>query len=345
MSNTSSYCHCKNVLSSVKYIHTATGRRFPADNFGLEATLQGLKRRLKGTPQFVLPIDPVILRRMYINIDITNTQDPSVWCSFLTAFYSLFCKANTVPKDYDFDPDCVLTRGDINIDEAGQNVLIYVNFSKVNQYQKSFHVIPIPANSDPALDLYRHISKLFSCVRASRTSPAFMYSARHFITYRSFTHRLKQLLAKSGLDPALCIGYSFRRGGASYLYGIGGSTLMVQVLGDWASQSFTRYPYPFVDDRKAAQKPIRININSTTVFLAVLGFWLLIYCALNKKCVPRTWTSLLLEIGQLGHGVWTGLLMSLASLLECLRSLLLEPKIITTQSQVSSVEKNYLDLT
>ena len=86
MSNTSSYGHCKNVLSSVKYIHTATGHKFPADNFGLEATLQGLKRRLKGTPQFVLPIDPVILRRMYINIDITNTQDPSLWCSFLTAF-------------------------------------------------------------------------------------------------------------------------------------------------------------------------------------------------------------------------------------------------------------------
>jgi hypothetical protein len=263
MSNTSSYGHCKNVLSSVKYIHTATGHKFPADNFGLEATLQGIKRRLKGTPQFVLPIDPVILRRMYSNIDITNTQDLSLWCSFLTAFYCLFRKANTVPKDHNFDPDCVLTRGDIVIDEAGQNVLIYVNFSKVNQYQKIFHVIPIPANSDPALDLYRHIKKLFSLVRATRTSPAFMYSARHFITYRSFTHRLKQLLAKSGLDPALYSGHSFRRGGASYLYGIGGSTLMVQVLGDWASQIFTRYLYLSVDDRKAAQELIRININSS----------------------------------------------------------------------------------
>ena len=115
MSNTSSYGHCKNVLSSVKYIHTATGHKFPADNFGLEATLQGIKRRLKGTPQFVLPIDPVILRRMYSNIDITNTQDLSLWCSFLTAFYCLFRKANTVPKDHNFDPDCVLTRGTLSL--------------------------------------------------------------------------------------------------------------------------------------------------------------------------------------------------------------------------------------
>ena len=127
MSNTSTYGHCKNVLSSVKYVHTATGHQFPADNFGLDATLQGIKRRLKGTPQFVLPIDPVILRRMFTNIDITKPQDLSLWCSFLTAFYCLFRKANTVPKDQNFDPDSVLTRGDVVIDEAGKNVLIYVN--------------------------------------------------------------------------------------------------------------------------------------------------------------------------------------------------------------------------
>ena len=263
MSNTSTYGHCKNVLSSIKYMHTATGYIFPVNNFGLEATLQGIKRRLKGTPQFVLPIDPVILRRMYSNIDITNTQDLSLWCSFLTAFYCLFRKANVVPKDHNFDPDCVLTRSDIIIDEAGRNVLIYVNFSKVNQYQKSFHVIPIPANDDPALDLYRHIKQLFSIIKVPGTSPAFMYSPRQFINYRSFTSRLKQLLTKSGLDPALYSGHSFRRGGASYLYGIGGTTLMVQVLGDWASQIFTRYLYLSVDDRKEAQELIKININHT----------------------------------------------------------------------------------
>ena len=263
MSNTSTYGHCKNVLSSVKYLHTATGHNFPSSNFGLEATLQGIKRRLKGTPQFVLPIDPIILRRMYSNININNTEDLSLWCSFLLAFYCLFRKANVVPKDKNFDPECVLTRGDIKIDEAGRNVLVYVNFSKVNQYQKSFHVIPIPENDDPALDLFRHIRYLFSRVIVPDTSPAFMYTKKNFITYRSFTSRLKQLLAKSGLDPALYSGHSFRRGGASYLYGIGGSTLMVQVLGDWASQIFTRYLFLSLEDRRAAQDLIKANINVT----------------------------------------------------------------------------------
>ena len=263
MSNTSTYGHCKNVLSSIKYIHTAAGYDFPANNFGLEASLQGIKRRLKGTPQFVLPIDPVILRRMYSKIDITKTEDLSLWCSFLVAFFCLFRKANVVPKNNNFDPECVLTRSDIIVDEKGKNVLVYVNFSKVNQYQKSYHVIPIPANEDPALDLYRHIKQLFSIVKVPETSPAFMYSPRQFINYSSFTRRLKQLLSLSALDPSLYSGHSFRRGGASYLYGIGGSTLMVQVLGDWASQIFTRYLYLSLDDRKAAQELIQANINNT----------------------------------------------------------------------------------
>ena len=263
MSNTSTYGHCKNVLSSVKYIHHATGSDFPSNSFGLEATLQGIKRRLKGTPQFVLPINPAILRRMYKNINPNKTSDLSLWCSYLTAFYCLFRKSNVVPKNGNFDPECVLKRSDIVIDEESKHVLIYVNFSKTNQYQRSFHVIPIPANDDPALDLFRHIKSLFSSVIVAESSPAFMYSKTSFITYRSFTDRLKGLLSKSGLDPSLYSGHSFRRGGASHLYGIGGTTLMVQVLGDWRSQIFTRYLYLSIEDRHAAQELIRNNINST----------------------------------------------------------------------------------
>lgn len=263
MSNSSTHGHCKNILSSVKFIHTATGHPFPEDDFGLEATLQGIKRRLKGTPQFVLPINPSILRCMFAKVDLNSPKDLALWCSFLVGFYCLFRKANIVPKTKNFDPECVLTRGDIRIDESTRSILVYVNFSKVNQYQKSFQVIPVPSNEDPALDLYRHVRKLFRMVEAPVTSPAFMYNTTTFINYRVFTERLKQLLVLAGLDPSLYSGHSFRRGGASYLYSIGGSTLMVQVLGDWASQIFTRYLYLSVEDRHAAQELIRFNINQT----------------------------------------------------------------------------------
>ena len=44
---------------------------------------------------------------------------------------------------------------------------------------------------------------------------------------------------------------------------------MVQVLGDWASQIFTRYLYLSVDDRKAAQELIMVNINNTVGLTAL----------------------------------------------------------------------------
>jgi hypothetical protein len=56
MGNTSGYRHCKNVLSGVKFLHGATGNDFPESDFLLETTLQGLKRKLAGTPKQVLPI-------------------------------------------------------------------------------------------------------------------------------------------------------------------------------------------------------------------------------------------------------------------------------------------------
>ena len=100
-------------------------------------------------------------------------------------------------------------------------------------------------------------------MEAEPCNPAFTYAKNKYVTYRSFTKRLKELLARSGLEPSLYSGHSFRRGGASYLFSIGGSQLMVQVLGDWSSMVYTRYLYMSADDRMAAQILIANSINSS----------------------------------------------------------------------------------
>ena len=263
MSNSSGFGHIKNVLGGLKYLHHTLGFDFPSDSVRIEDTLQGLKRKLKGTPKQVLPINPVILRRMYKFVNIKKTRDLALWCGFLVAFYTLFRKANVCPKELLYDPETVLTRGDVIIDNENERVLIFVNFSKTNQFQKSCHVIPIPKNVDPCLDLFRHLGSLFRKVKAEDDAPALSFSPTSFVTHKTFTERLKKLLSQSGLEPSLFSGHSFRRGGASYLYSVGGSTLMVQVLGSWSSQIFTRYIYLSVEDRLAAQNLIMENINKT----------------------------------------------------------------------------------
>ena len=124
-------------------------------------------------------------------------------------------------------------------------------------------VVPIPKNDDPALDLYSHLTELFSRVEADDDAPALSHSSKLYFTHRPFTDRLKFLLKKAGLDHSLFSRHSFRRGGASYLYSMGGTTLMVQVLGLWRSQVFTRYIYLSLDDRLAAQNLMANSINNS----------------------------------------------------------------------------------
>ena len=266
MSRTSSYGHLKNVTSGVRYLHHTTGHDFPTDSVWLEDTLQGLKRKLKGTPKQVLPINPVILRCMYPSVNLKSNADIAMWVGCLLAFFTLFRKANLCPRNHQFDPQTVLTRDDVVLDEDGQRVLVYVNFSKTNQFSRRRRCIPIPTNKDPALDLFRHVQLLYSRVKAEDDVPALSFSSRSFITHRTFTTKLKHWLLQAGLDPSLFSGHSFRRGGASYLYSIGGSTLMVQVMGYWRSQVFTRYLYLTMEDREAAQALIQSAINGSIGF-------------------------------------------------------------------------------
>ena len=263
MSKTCGYGHIKNVIGGIRYLHHTTGHDFPTDSVWLEDTLQGLKRRLKGTPKQVLPIDPVILRRMFPFVNLESSSDIAMWVGCLLAFFTLFRKANLCPKDKNFDPETILTRDDVVLDESGQRVLVFVNFSKTNQFARRQYCIPIPRNDDPALDLYRYVELLYCKVKGKDDSPVLSYSSTGFIMHRTFTTKLKSWLTKAGLDPSLFSGHSFRRGGASYLYSIGGSTLMVQVMGDWRSQVFTRYLYLTMDDRQSAQSLICSAINKT----------------------------------------------------------------------------------
>ena len=262
MALTSGYGHIKNVLSSVKYLHEAYGHSFPVRDFDLDTTLQGLKRRLARTPFFVMPISPRILLQMYQHLDMSKPGDLALWCSYLAAFFGLFRKSNVVPENASFDPKKTLTRNHIILDRENKVVYIHVTFSKTIQFCQRDLFIPIPSNNNPALDLYRHLVKLFDLVKVPGTSPAFSFTSTSFVTYKVFTDRLKVLLTKAGLSPSLYSGHSFRRGGASFLHGCGGSILQIKAAGDWSSDCFTRYLYLTTEERMKAQHLVSSVLSS-----------------------------------------------------------------------------------
>ena len=262
MALTCGYGHLKNILSSIKYLHEAYGYKFPLNNFNVDTTLQGLKRRLAKTPFFVMPINPRILLLMYEHLDMSKPCDLALWCSFLVAFYGLFRKANIVPESGPLDPRQTLTRDHITLDRVNKVVYIRVTFSKTIQFCQRDLIIPIPSNDSPALDLFRHMEKLFDTISAPGTAPAFSFSKNVYVTYKGFTNRLKDLLTRAGLSPKLYSGHSFRRGGASYLHQVGGSVLQIQAAGDWSSQCFTRYLYLSTEERLQAQHLVSAALSA-----------------------------------------------------------------------------------
>lgn len=259
---TSGYGHVKNVLSSVRYIHEAYDLQFPVNDFNLDTTMQGLKRRLAKTPFFVMPITPKILTLVYSFLDMSKPSDLALWCSYLVAFFCLLRKANVVPEAGPMDPQRTLTRDHITLDQENKMVYIHVTFSKTIQFCQRDLVIPVPSNNNPALDLFRHVEKLFATVDAPGSSPAFSFSKTSFVSYKSFTTRLKSLLTRAGLAPDLYSGHSFRRGGATYLHKVGGSILQIQAAGDWSSQCFTRYLYLTTEERLKAQHLVSAALSS-----------------------------------------------------------------------------------
>ena len=149
------------------------------------------------------------------------------------------------------------------MDLANNMVYLYIGFGKTNQFGGRDTIIPIPGNSDPALDPVRHLHAVLSSCNSGPDSPAFSHGQNKFISYSKFTSRLKDLLKQSGYNADLFSGHSFRRGGATFLHACGGTALMVQSSGDWSSQCFTRYLYLSESERLKAQSLIAAGITSS----------------------------------------------------------------------------------
>ena len=263
MSLTATYLHLKHLLSAVKFYHLAKGVSFPEHDFDIENTLHGLKRKLSHTPHQALPLTPGILRDLFRKLDMSSVKDRALWCSYLVTFYCLFRKSNSVPKSAkNIDLRRTLLRRHVHVDTASNMVYIHVTFAKTIQFGNRDLVIPIPGNSDPALDPVRHLQKLFSKVPCSPDAPAFSYAASQFITYSNFTTCLKKLLGLTGYNPRDYSGHSFRRGGASFLFRLGASILQIQASGDWSSQCFVRYLHVSEEERLRVQQLVAKAISS-----------------------------------------------------------------------------------
>ena len=89
---------------------------------------------------------------MYKFIDVNNPEDLAIWCSILVGFFGLLRKKNLVPEDLlDLDPTKILTTGNFVLDKDRGLALVYIPFSKTNQFGQRNLVIPLFQNRCQAL--------------------------------------------------------------------------------------------------------------------------------------------------------------------------------------------------
>ena len=257
MSLTTGYGHIKNLFSAIKLMHRALDQPFPEDDFQVESTLKAIKRTVAGTPYQTLPITPEILEKLYIFVDIEDPEQLATWCSYLIGFRCLLRKSNLVPDSLaKFSPEFGLSRSKISLPVDKDVALVYLNWSKTNQFNNREIVIPMVADPIRALDPVFHLKKLFSTFILPDHMPAFSYIKRGrvmCVTYAKFTKDLRSLLDKAGFRAKSYSGHSFRRGGATFLYRLGADPLLIQASGDWASDCFQRYVFLSLDQRLEAQ--------------------------------------------------------------------------------------------
>jgi hypothetical protein len=257
MSISVGYAHIKNIFSAIKLMHKALDQEFPDDDFQVDSTMKAIKRQLAGTPFATLPITPEILNQMYLFVDIRDPGQLATWCSYLTGFRCLLRKSNLVPDSLaKFNSDTGLSRSRIGLPPDKDIALIYLNWSKTNQFGNKEMVIPMVADKNQALDPVFHLRLLFSQCELPDHLPAFSYRKNGkvlCVTYAKFTQDLRKLLDKAGYRAKSYSGHSFRRGGASYLYRLGADPLLIQASGDWVSDCYQRYIHLSLDQRLAAQ--------------------------------------------------------------------------------------------
>lgn len=268
MSLTVGYGHIKNLFSAIKMMHNALDQTFPEDDYQVDSTLKAIKRQLAGTPYQTLPITPEILEKLYIFVDIEDPEQLANWCSYLTGFRCLLRKSNLVPDSLaKFSPESGLSRSKIGLPPGKDVALVYLNWSKTNQFNNREIVIPMVSDPIRALDPVFHLKKLFTTFQLPDHMPAFSYIKRGrvmCVTYAKFTKDLRNLLDMAGFRAKSYSGHSFRRGGATYLYRLGADPLLIQASGDWASDCYQRYVFLSLEQRLAAQ----IKMASRQQFLS-----------------------------------------------------------------------------
>ena len=229
-------------LSVIKLLHLELGYQDPLkDNWLLQSLLKGIKRHKGSATHQKLPITPFILSQIYTQLNFISPSDVVFWGICLTMFFGFFRKANVLPQS--FDPSIHLRRMDFKL--FGWGLLVKVRHSKTIQFQDRILEVPLVKIPNSTLCPVKALLHVFLLTHNSPSmGPVFTLPQKGFFVPfqpRHFVSKLKTILQSLGYPSNSYSGHSFRRGAATWALSVGVPSDLIQLLGDWKSESYKSY--------------------------------------------------------------------------------------------------------
>jgi len=157
----------------------------------------------------------------------------------------------TMAKPDAFNLNNNLTRGDFAMESANQIskvMWVSIRHSKTNQFNEYVHYVPLIPIPGSHMCPVEAVTKALSLARHKKPKdPAFCYPSpprsSNFIalTHAVFVSKFKMLAGKIGLNPDKVSGHSFRRGGATFAFGLTNNHSLIKYVGDWLSDCYLIY--------------------------------------------------------------------------------------------------------
>jgi integrase len=231
----------RNYLSGVKMLHIFLGLPFAHnEDFLLQLELRGISRLHPHVPIRAKPITPNILLTFHQLMD-NSSLHLAVWSCCLILFYTMARVGSILPSTRSTPRGEFLTRDRINFCEEG--LLVTLLHTKTIQFGRRRLHIPL-LKVDSILCPVAAFARSIEHFSVFTHTPAFVFLERgeiKWLTPSIFIRVFRDVLGSGGHDASFFTGHSFRRGGATWAFQCGMPGELIQICGDWVSDSYRRY--------------------------------------------------------------------------------------------------------
>ena len=248
-----SYCHqnlklnhntIKLYLAGIRFHYLKAGHTNPlADTPRLHYILRGIqKSQANTTTAKRLPITFSILQQMSDRLlrgMFSPYTDILLQAMCTMAFFGFLRCGEFTAQNLD-DTDVILLH-DIAFASDNQSYILTLRSSKTDPFR---HGVPIQIFSNTSLCPVKAMTAFLgwrNSLGTSPTSPLFIDHNRSVITRNQFLGYIKHTLSVVGLDQAKYSGHSFRIGAGTTAAEKGVEDHLIQTLGRWSSNCYTRY--------------------------------------------------------------------------------------------------------